>query len=308
MLAKSTLAPVSLKPDPPTPDPLTPTTATPTSLSAGSKLYEASQRIPFSCLLIAQAFFVSYLIAGYGFTVVTVGVSQWNRFNSTAYVAGDSLGNGMYAAHVLLAIVMIIGGSLQLVPAIRRNYKTFHKYNGRLFVTLACSISLAGMYLLLSRGTVGNPLLHGLTAFSGVMVIVSSFFAIRAIRNANVTLHQRWALHLFLAANGVLFFRLFIFAWMTLFGTLGINTADFTGPAVISVSVLSYVAPHIIVQLIWVVKVTATDRATGSAAGNTNRVSLLRNLISVTLLVVSAVFIIGLFGLTLGSWYPAVVA
>jgi hypothetical protein len=199
-----------------------------------------------------------------------------------------------------LAIVMIIGGSLQLIPAIRRNYKTFHKYNGRLFVTLACSISLAGMYLLLSRGTVGNPLLHGLTAFSGVMVIVSSFFAIRAIRNANVTLHQRWALHLFLAANGVLFFRLFIFAWITLFGTLGINTADFTGPAVISVSVLSYVAPHIIAQLIWVVKVTAT--------GNTNRVSLLKNLISVTLLVVSAVFIIGLFGLTLGSWYPAVVA
>lgn len=87
---------------------------------------------------------------------------------------------------------------------------------------------------------------------------------------------------------------------MTLFGTLGINTADFTGPAVISVSVLSYVAPHIIAQLIWVVKVTAT--------GNTNRVSLLKNLISVTLLVVSAVFIIGLFGLTLGSWYPAVVA
>lgn len=58
MLAKSTLAPVSLKPDPPTPDPLTPTTATPTSLSAASKLYEASQKIAFSCLLIAQAFFL----------------------------------------------------------------------------------------------------------------------------------------------------------------------------------------------------------------------------------------------------------
>ncbi|WP_282145417.1 DUF2306 domain-containing protein [Alteromonas stellipolaris] len=299
MLAKSTLAPVSLNPETRASDPLTPTT-----LSAASKLYDTSQKIGFSCLLIAQAFFVSYLIAGYGFTGITQGVSQWNRFNSTAFVAGDSLGNAMYAAHVLLAIVMIIGGSLQLIPAIRRKYKTFHKYNGRLFVTLACSISLAGMYLLLSRGTVGNPLLHGLTAFSGGMVILSSFFAIRAIRNANVALHQRWALHLFLAANGVLFFRLFIFAWMTLFGTLGINTANFTGPAVISVSVLSYVAPHIIAQLIWMVNVNATD----IAIGNSNRTSLLKHLISATLLVVSAIFLIGLFGLTLGSWYPAVIA
>ncbi|MDO6565609.1 DUF2306 domain-containing protein [Alteromonas sp. 1_MG-2023] len=270
-----------------TPDPLTPTTLTPSA-----KLYDTSQKIGFSCLLIAQAFFVSYLIAGYGFTGLSEGVSQWNRFNSTAYVAGDYLGNAMYAAHVLLAIVMIMGGSLQLMPAIRRKYRSFHKYNGRLFVTLACSISLAGMYLLLSRGTVSTPLLHGLTAFSGIMVILSSFFAIRAIRNANVALHQRWALHLFLAANGVLFFRLFIFAWMTLFGTLGINTADFTGPAVIGVSVLSYVTPHIIAQLIWM-------------ANHENHV-LLKICISVTLLLVSAAFLIGLFSLTFGIWYPTI--
>lgn len=272
----------------------------PTTLTPSTKLYDASQKIVFTCLIIAQAFFVSYLIAGYGFTGLSEGVSQWNRFNSTAYVAGDSLGNAMYAVHVLFAIVMIIGGSLQLLPTIRRKYKTFHKYNGRLFVTLACSISLAGLYLILSRGTVGNPLLHGLTAFSGAMVIVSSFFAIRAIRNANVALHQRWALHLFLAANGVLFFRLFIFAWMTLFGTLGINTADFTGPTVLCVSVLSYLVPHVIAQLIWMAN--APSKAHSSSKSNES----LKVCISTTLLLISAAFLVGLFSLTLGVWYPVV--
>jgi len=267
--------------------------ATPT-LSRTPKIYDASQKIGFSCLLIAQTLFVSYLIAGYGFTGINEGLAQWNRFNGTAYVTDDLLGNAMYAVHVLFAIVMIIGGSLQLIPTIRHKYKTFHKYNGRLFVALACSISLAGMYLIISRGTVGNTLMHGLTTFAGLMVIVSSFFAIAAIRNKNVLLHQKWTLHLFLAANGVLFFRLFLFAWMTLFGTLGINIEDFTGPAVVSVSVLSYVVPHVIAQLIWV--------------ANASHNAWLKNLLSATLLLISVAFLIGLFGLTLGSWYPAITA
>lgn len=264
------------------------------SLSRTSKIYSKSKKIWFACLLVAQALFVSYLIAGYGFTGISEGMVNWNRFNSTAYVGNDGVGNAMYAVHVLFAIVMIIGGSLQLIPAIRVKYKRFHKYNGRLFVVLACTISLAGMYLILSRGTVGNTLMHGLTAFSGTVVIVSSFFAIRAIRNGKVTLHQKWALHLFLAANGVLFFRLFIFAWMMLFGTLGINVTNFTGPTVLSVSVLSYVAPHIIAQLVWV--------------ANTDNNVWLKNLLSTALLLVSVSFLIGLFGLTLGSWYPALIA
>ena len=68
--------------------------------------------------------------------------------------------------------------------------------------------------------------------FGGLVVIVSSIFAVKtALRNFNA--HQRWAIRLYLAANGVLFFRLLIFAWFLAFGTLGVDTATFTGPAVL---------------------------------------------------------------------------
>jgi uncharacterized membrane protein len=258
------------------------------------RIFNTSQKIWFVSLLISQVFFVMYLAAGYGVASASQNPAQWNRFNPSAYVSGDTVGNVMYGAHVLLAIIMIIGGSLQLIPTIRNRFTTFHRYNGRLFVLLACTISLAGMYLITIRGTVGDPILHSLTAFSGVVVIVSSIFAVNAARIRNIAVHQQWALRLFLAANGVLFFRLFIFAWMLTFGTTGINTENFTGPTVLAVSVCSYIMPLIIVQLVWYVN-------------KSKRAWLLISL-SALLLFISLIFLIGLFGLVAGNWYPAIFA
>jgi uncharacterized membrane protein len=256
------------------------------------KMFKTSQTIWFVSLMLAQLFFVIYLIAGYGISSVTTGLSQWNKFNTSAYVSGDTVGNTMYAGHVLLAIIMIVGGSLQLIPAIRHRFTRFHRYNGRVFVLLACTISLAGLYLITVRGTVGNTLMHSLTAFSGAVVIISSIFAVRAARKRSFALHQQWALRLFLAANSVLFFRLFIFAWFITFGSLGVNTENFTGPTVLSVSVLSYIVPLIIVQLVWY--------------ANKGKQPWLLISLSALLLLISAIFLLGLFGLIVGNWYPSV--
>ncbi|MDT0595010.1 DUF2306 domain-containing protein [Glaciecola petra] len=262
--------------------------------SKSRRLFNLSLKSWFICLVLAQITFAIYLSFGYGLTSVTSGLSEWNRFNQTAYVPDDSLGNAIYAIHVLLAIIMMLGGSLQFVPTIRKRFSTFHRYNGRLFVTLACTISLAGIYLIIVRGTVGNTLLHSLTAFSGVVILVSSFFAIRAAKNRNFTLHQIWATRLFLAANGVLFFRLMIFAWMVSFGALGINTEDFTGPTVVSVSVLSYLAPLLIAELVRYTK-------------NSNS-ALLYIVGACLMFAIALVFIGGLFAITIANWYPLVMS
>lgn len=257
------------------------------------KLFNFSLKTWFICLVLAQITFAIYLSFGYGLTSITSGLSEWNRFNQTAYVANDGLGNTMYAAHVLLAIIMMLGGSLQLVPSLRNRFRTFHRYNGRLFITLACTISVAGMYLIVVRGTVGNTLMHSLTAFSGIVVLVSSFFAIQAAKKRNFALHQIWAIRLYLAANGVLFFRLMIFAWMISFGTLGINTEDFTGPTVVTVSVFSYVMPLLIAELVRYTKKSAKP--------------FLHFLCASLLFIISLVFIGGLIAITIANWYPLVI-
>jgi len=256
-------------------------------------LLNNSKKIWFTCLLMAQICFVIYLTLGYGLTGATSGMSDWNSLNSTAYVANDAAGNFMYAAHVLLAIVMIIGGSLQLIPAIRTKHPRFHRYNGRIFVLLACTISMAGIYLILARGTVGNTLMHGLTIFGGCVVILSSLLAVTAARKRNIGLHKIWAIRLYLAANGVLFFRLMIFAWFLIFGTLGVDTTTFTGPTVLAISICSYVLPLLIAELV------------RYAENTTNKVI---TLITASLMVLIAiVFLVGLFGVVLANWYPAIV-
>lgn len=256
------------------------------------------------CLILAQVVFVIYLVLGYGLATLESQIEGWNKFNETAYKDGDTIGNIAYGLHVLLAIVMIIGGSLQLIPKIRQRFITFHKINGRVFVSLACTISLAGMYLIIFRGTVGDLFMHSMTFFSGTVVLVASFYAVKAARSRNIKLHSDWALRLFLAANGVLFFRLIIFAWFMIFGTLGVNTDDFTGPTVYAVSVSAYLLPLIIFE--WYRR---TQRQLGAVSTTVNTGSLLKfgsYALSGCLGIIGLVFMLGLFGITLGSWYPSV--
>uniref|UniRef100_UPI003D09F4B5 DUF2306 domain-containing protein n=1 Tax=Pseudoalteromonas sp. TaxID=53249 RepID=UPI003D09F4B5 len=168
----------------------------------------------------------------------------------------------------------------------------FHRYNGRVFVVLACCISFAGMYLMIVRGTVGNTLMHALTMFGGLVVIVSSIFTVKTARARNFNAHQKWTIRLYLAANGVLFFRLLIFAWFLVFGTLGVDTATFTGPAVLAVSLCSYLVPLLIAEL---VRYAARTNITFITIGTACLMTL-----------ISIVFLIGLFGVTLANWYPAI--
>jgi uncharacterized membrane protein len=257
------------------------------------KILPLSTKCWLISLMLAQAVFVTYLCLGYGLASLKGKPQAWNTFNNTAFVANDTAGNLFYGLHVLLAIIMIAGGSFQLIPAIRNKFIKFHRMNGRIYVSLACVISLAGMYLILFRGTVGNVFLHSMTFFSGIVVVLSSFLAIRAIRRKEISIHQRWATRLFLAANGVLFFRLFIFAWFLVFGSLGVNTDDFTGPTVYAVSLCSYLLPLIFFEWYrWAVK--QQSKVHHLAVG-------------VILMGISAIFLIGLFGITMANWYPSIV-
>ena len=245
-----------------------------------------------SVLIFAQLIFVSYLVLGYGLTAATSGWSTWNQLNNSAYVENDMQSNLAYATHVLLAIAMILGGSMQMLPSVRNRFRKFHRINGRVVVTLACLISLAGMYLIIFRGTVGNLLMHSLTTFGGLMILISSFMSIKAARNKNFEQHKIWAIRLYLAANGVLFFRLIMFAWLSVFGTLGINIKDFTGVTVVCISISSYVLPLLIAEWVRYAKYT------------TNPVTII--FCGVLMLAISAVFLLGLFAISVGNWYPSV--
>jgi hypothetical protein len=159
------------------------------------------------------------------------------------------------------------------------------------------------MYLITSRGTVGDLFMHSMTFFSGLVVLLASFLAVKAARSRNIKLHSEWAIRLFLAANGVLFFRLIIFAWFMVFGALGVNTDDFTGPTVYAVSVSAYLLPLVIFE--WYRRLHRQLSDASKLTSVQSNIMLKTYAISICLILIGMIFLIGLFGITLGSWYPS---
>ncbi len=125
------------------------------------------------------------------------------------------------------------------------------------------------------------------------LVFCGSILAVRVAKKRNISLHKIWAIRLYLAANGVLFFRFMIFAWFLLFGTLGVDTTTFTGPTVLAVSICSYVIPLLIAELVRHAETTTNKIITIATAS--------------LMVLISIIFLVGLFGIVLAEWYPAII-
>src|SRR5262245_49032807 len=100
----------------------------PTALNTAARFW-------FAVTVVGQLLFVYYIVAFYGVSTVQGHFETWskNKFLFKGYVPGDSAGNLAFAAHALLAAYMAFGGTLQLVPQIRKRAMTLHRWNGRIF-------------------------------------------------------------------------------------------------------------------------------------------------------------------------------
>lgn len=190
------------------------------------------------------AIFASYIAVSYGVAALggRPGQSQW--------VAGDGLGNAMLSVHLLLALLMTAGGVLQLVPALRRRLPALHRGVGRVFMTGALLGSLSGLYLLWVRGTVGDLGQHLGMTLNAILIVTFALLAWRAARARDFATHRRWALRLFLAANGVWFFRVGLMLWlMALRQPVGFDPKSFTGPFLTTLAFAQFLLPLAVLEI-----------------------------------------------------------
>ena len=211
---------------------------------AFSRILRLSGTTWFCVAVLGQAIFVIYILGFYGRRTVTGDYAGWNdRQVITGHVAGDDVGNLVFALHVLLAAVMTAGGVLQLVPALRRRFPAFHRWNGRTFLTLAVLMALSGLWATWVRGSYLS-IISGLSvSLNGVLILI---FAAQTIRHAvarRIVVHEVWAMRLFMVASGVWFFRVGLMAWVILNQGPHGNNETLTGPADIGLSLSSYLLP-----------------------------------------------------------------
>src|SRR5208283_5694655 len=114
----------------------------------------------------------------------------------------------------------------------------------------AFAVSLAGLYLMWVRGTVGDLSQHLGTSLMAVLIMVCAVMALRYAMARDFATHRRWALRLYLVVSSSLFIRAGLFLSLLLFkGPFGFDPVTFSGPFLTFLSFAQYLLPLVILEL-----------------------------------------------------------
>ncbi|WP_298126051.1 DUF2306 domain-containing protein [Brevundimonas sp.] len=245
----------------------------------------------FVVAAIGQAAFVGFILAFYGTRTVAGNYAGWNdKPLIDGYIAGDAVGNFVFAAHVLLASVVTFAGLMQLVPAIRRAVPALHRWTGRTFLIVAGFMALSGFWLTLVRGTSLSTVSSAAIVVDGVLILIFGGLAWQHAVKRRFDQHRLWAMRTFMAVSGVWFLRVGIMGWVLVNqGPVGMSN-NLSGPADIVLVFGSYLIPLGLLELYF--------RAGRSAHAAPK-------LLTAALVLVAAVFTaIGVFGTIALMWGP----
>ncbi len=255
---------------------------------------KTAARFWFVVTFLGQLLFAFAVASFYSLTALR-GYHGWSRFISRGHVLGDTLGNSAVAAHVASAALVMMAGSLQLIPQVRNRFPAFHRWNGRIYMLTAVAASLAGLYLTWVRGTVGDNSQRIGASLGAVLIWVCAAMALRYALARDFKSHRRWALRLFMAVSAGWFFRLTFFLVLAVAkGPVGFNPVTFTGPFLTFMTYAQYLFPLAILEIY----LRGQDRP-----GAFRRLATAGMLFVLTL-----VMIAGIFAVSLAIWLPQVKA
>ncbi len=255
-----------------------------------NKALDVSAFIWFVVAVIGQWLFVYYIIIHYGGTAISNDMETYSKSTIAGHVKGDIVGNLVFGMHVLMAAIITLGGTLQLVPQIRERFIKLHRWNGRLFIITAIFMGIGGLYLVWIREATTTLLGSIAITINAALMILFSVLAWRTAKALRITEHRKWALRAFMMVNGVWFFRVGFMAWIVLNQGPLWSTESFNGPFDIVWAFANYLIPLGMLELyLW-----AQERS-----GKKGKYAVSIGLFSLTLIMA-----IGIFGAFMFMWKP----
>ncbi|HET7370030.1 MAG TPA: DUF2306 domain-containing protein [Gammaproteobacteria bacterium] len=256
-----------------------------------SAVLTAAGRFWFLAAVTGQWLFAYYVALFYGGAAARGDLTAWNKVLAYGYIPGDTMGNLALGAHLLLAVIIIVGGPLQLVPQIRRYAPALHRWNGRVYLPTVFVASISGLYMIWFRGAVGDVVQHLGMSLDAVLIIAFAILALRYALAREISTHRRWALRLFMVVNGVWFFRVGLMLWLIVNqGAVGFDPKTFTGPFLSFLSFAEYLLPLAILEIY----LRAKDGARPSF-----QLTVATGIMAVTLAMG-----VGIFAAFMGLWLP----
>jgi hypothetical protein len=200
--------------------------------------------------LLGQAVFVAYVAGFYGGAALDGDLARWNKVMPRGYVLGDSVGNSVLGLHLLFAVVVLLGGMLQLLPALRRTAPRVHHWVGRGYILSAAVMSVGGLWMVWTRGEPGRLGQHLGISLNALLILVFASLALRAAVARRLDVHRRWALRLYLTVLGVWFFRLGLTLWLLIHRSpVGFDPKTFSGPFLTFLSFAQTLVPLALLEL-----------------------------------------------------------
>ncbi len=257
------------------------------------RILQLATTLWFCTAALGQWIFVCYVAAHYIPLLTGQGLPGLDHSTlPNGYVANDHLGNLSITFHVLIAIIIIGGGPLQLIPQIRQQWPAFHRLLGRTYVITAILTSCAGLYLAWTRGVPGGWTGHVAISLDGILILVFAAIAVRFAIRRQIHQHRRWAMRLFMVVSAVWFFRIGLMFWFMSTGGIGIDAETFEGPFLTFIYFGQMLIPLLILELYF----QAQDRHQPT----------LTYLTSMTILTSAGITAAGTFAATMGMWLPRI--
>lgn len=258
-----------------------------------SKVLNASAQLWFIIAVLGMWIFAFYVASFYGGAAIDGDFMKWNRVLPHGYIEGESMGNLAVAIHLLFAVIVMVGGPIQFIPQLRKHAPSLHRWNGRFYISAAFIISLSGVYMVISKGTISGLIGDISVSINGILIMIFAYLAIRNAVKRKIDVHRRWALRLFLAMAGVWFFRIGLMFWLFINkGPVGFDPETFRGPFLVFLGFGQYLIPLAVLELYFFAQKKKTK---------TTKV-----LMSFGLLLLTGVTAIGIFAATMSMWLPRI--
>jgi uncharacterized membrane protein len=259
--------------------------------SVADTALKVSARFWFGVTLLGQLAFGFAVTSFYALTALRGDYHGWNFTHG--YVPGVTTGNFAVATHLISAAIIMLAGAVQFIPQVRNRFPAFHRWNGRVYMVTAGTLSLAGLYMHWIRGSVGDLPQHIGGTVNAALIWICGGMALRYALARDFKTHRRWALRLFLVVSASWFIRIMLFLWFMIFrAPVGLDPTTFTGPLPTTLSYAQYLIPLAVLEIY----LRAQDRP-----GTLRRMAAASMLFVVTLLMAA-----GLFATTMATWVPQV--
>lgn len=217
---------------------------------SANKLLVLVSGVLFYVLAAGQFMFAYYTLVFYGRSSIEGHFEKWNKVMPTGLIDGDIVGNLMLGIHLLLAFVITAGGPIQLMPWVRNNFRSFHRWLGRVYIGTAFIASISGLYMIATRDTLGGIPLKLANTLDALLIMLFAVLALRTARQRKFALHRKWTLRLFIVVSGVWFIRIWYgFCRVVFEGKIPGSAPNLEGITNILIGFGSYLLPLVLLEL-----------------------------------------------------------